>query len=180
MPHVLVLVRHAAPLVSPTVPRAQWPLTDAGAAAAHRLGAELGDLARGVPILSSTERKAIDTATCLSAGVPVSAPVSALDELCEIDHPWSDDASDHRRHALEYLAGADVAGWEPRPEAVARFDRVVESSTADRAVIVTHGIVLSAWLGARVAGVDAPSFWRSLGMPDAWVLDLRAGSLARP
>lgn len=46
-------------------------------------------------------------------------------------------------------------------------------------MVVSHGTVMSAWLSRQVLDLDAVGFWEGLEMPDAWLVDLRAGSADR-
>jgi hypothetical protein len=46
-------------------------------------------------------------------------------------------------------------------------------------VVVTHGTVLSLWLGSVLPDFDALAFWSDLRMPDAFAVTTSAGSVDR-
>jgi hypothetical protein len=134
------LVRHAAVIVDPSVPSHEWRLSRDGrsAAAALRLTGRA---------LTSSEPKAMETAAL--AGLDPRAD----DRLREVRRPWSDDyAADVRR----YLAGEDVAGWEPREVVLARLREVLDGFDG---IAVTHGLAIALYA--------ALSFdeWRALPFP---------------
>ena len=151
----MILVRHAKPIVDPSVAPAEWAL----APGAHAAAAELGRHLRGQTVVASTERKAIDTAAALGLG-----PVTTSAAFCEVDRPWYDDAADMVRDAARWFAGETLAGWEPFADGVGRFGQ----SIGDADVVVTHGTVMTAWLMSLGLVDDPFAFWSDLRMPDAW------------
>jgi broad specificity phosphatase PhoE len=110
----VILVRHAKSQVDAATPPHEWGLADGAAAAAAELGRRLGT-ASG--IVASSEPKTMATAAALGLG-----PVEASDAFREVTRPWYDDADGLARHAAAWFAGESVDGWEPRSDAVARFD----------------------------------------------------------
>lgn len=161
----LVFVRHSKPVVTADVSRALWSLSPEGRSLAAELGERL-DLDSDVKVVASTERKAVETAELLGAG-----PVIVDERLVEIAKPWYPEAEAHARAVADYLSGMRIAEWEPQDEALARFAAVIEDYTRCDAVVVTHGTVLSLWLGHVLAGFDATKFWKRLGMPDAYAIN---------
>ncbi|HVV35158.1 MAG TPA: histidine phosphatase family protein [Acidimicrobiales bacterium] len=153
----MILVRHAKPLVDPTIPPAEWDLADGAREAATELGSRL----RGTRVLASTERKAIATAEALGLG-----PVRTSEAFCEVGRPWYDDGDAMARDAQRWFAGERVDGWEPFADAVHRFGSAVDGQS----VVVTHGTVMTAWLLSRGVLTEPFAFWRDLRMPDAWEL----------
>jgi broad specificity phosphatase PhoE len=79
-----------------------------------------------------------------------------------------------------YLKGKTVEGWEDRDDLNARIARLMADIGSSREpVCVTHGMLLTALLDHCIGLQDPCSFWSSLRIPDAWVLDLEDKSLRR-
>jgi broad specificity phosphatase PhoE len=123
-------------------------------------------------LFSSTESKALATSEALEIGLEV----MAADELREVGKPWFDDEADLHRAAAAYLGGEVLLGWELLAAAVARFCRVIDQLDSQRdAVVVTHGMVMTAWLAAIGLVADGYRFWLRLTQPDAWEVSLMIG-----
>ncbi|CAM3330032.1 histidine phosphatase family protein [Stackebrandtia soli] len=155
------LVRHAMPVIDPTVPPGRWRLDAAGNAAARTLRPRLPRDAR---FLSSTEPKAVDTATALADG----EPVTVHSDLIEVGRPHLVDV-DYRAVAAAYLGGTVTPDWEPHAEVVARFDGAIrESLAADTRplVVVTHGLAMTLWIDTVLDIGDRVAWWRRLGFPE--------------
>ena len=169
----LVLVRHARPDMADQRPET-WGLADDGIDDARRLGLALrGVISKGSTVVCSTERKAVETAVALGFGV-----VRSDERLREVDRPWYDDQHEFVDAVHRYLTGRAVAGWESLDDAAARFDSAI-TELGENAVVVSHGTVMSAWLSRQIPDLDTVGFWEGLEMPDAWLVDLRAGSAHR-
>jgi broad specificity phosphatase PhoE len=156
----LLIVRHGPPAIDPDAAASSWELSTEGEVAVRSLGRRLDTTGRSV--VSSSEPKAVRTAELLNPAV------HTIDiRLNEVERPpgWVDDYPDR---AARYLAGQPVHGWEPVELVRTRMhDAVCE--LADGTVVVGHGLALSILVGA-VAGLNPVGFWRSLWMPDAWIL----------
>ena len=152
----MIFVRHAKSAPDPAIPESEWPLAP---------DAVVDLLLPSLPVVCSDTRRARDTAAYF--GTP-----RVDDRLVEIRRPWTDDIE---RDVARYLRGEEVSEWEPQRDALARF----EATLAERgeAIYVTHGTVLSLYLGSVVPDLDAFAFWQNLTMPDAWALD--GGELRR-
>ena len=152
-----------------------WGLADDGIDDARRLGLALrGVISKGdSTVVCSTEPKAVETAVALGVGA-----VRSDERLREVDRPWYDDQHEFVDAVHRYLTGRAVSGWEPLGDAAARFDSAI-TELGDRAVVVSHGTVMSAWLSQQIPGLDAVGFWEDLEMPDAWLVDLHARSAHR-
>jgi len=170
----LYLVRHATPAVQPNVPAIEWPLADRGIEEARALA----ETARGWhlrAIYASREPKAQSTALIIAE--PSLLPVHVVDgfEELRIDQ-WignSDEFADTVRKILQQPA-LSLRGAERAEAAVDRFAaavRIVEQGPFPAAV-VTHGRVLSAWLGRTLRLEDSFAVWRSIPMPGWTRLDL--------
>ena len=168
----ITYVRHAMAVLDESVHPTEWRLDEPGRLAAAELADRL-EAPDGIGALaSSSEPKALETAQAVANRWGIE--VVPDDRLREAVRPWI--GPGYRAMAHAYLRGEDHDGWEPHAEVAARVAAAVEDATAragDRAVVVvTHGLAMSTHLRDRLgAEFDAESFWRSLGFPDAWVLD---------
>ncbi len=176
-------VRHAMPQTDDGADPSTWHLGEEGTRLAGRLAGRL-EVASSTPrigaLVSSTEPKAIETATAIAAHWK--AEVVTDDRLREVTRPWVGDG--YRSVAHRYLRGEVPAGWETHEDVAARTGAAVHAARASAGegpvVIVSHGLALSVHLGALLGGdFDRDAFWRSLAFPDAWTLD-EAGTLHRP
>jgi broad specificity phosphatase PhoE len=137
------LVRHAMTVVQPSVPSHEWRLSEDGRAAAAAL--ELPQL----PVLSSTERKALDTAEL--AGWRATPD----DRLREVTRPFHGDGT-YEERVRRYLAGEELDGWEPRAHALERLRAALDGFDG---IAVTHGLAIALYAGL---GFDE---WRALPFP---------------
>lgn len=177
MPQI-VFVRHAAPTISDDQPPADWPLSATGRESALALSTSLNRrfAGRRVAVVASAETKAIETAELLGQG-----EVRVEPRFGEVTKPWYEASTDHHHAASRYLRGEDLAGWEHRHEAIARFESAlqdVQEFDADVALVATHGTVLSLWAGRHIEGLDPVAFWLGLKMPDVRVLGIEPTGLA--
>lgn len=121
----------------------------------------------GVLVLSSGERKAIQTARLATGREPrqdsrfgeVAKPGEPHDELFRARRgAWVRGESDERHR-----------GWETPADAALRFSQAVEEHPGEDLLIATHGMVMVAWLvsiGWLGAGRAAEEFWAALTFPD--------------
>jgi broad specificity phosphatase PhoE len=126
--------------VNRDLPSHDWPLSEAGRAAARALSLH-------GPARSSTEPKALETAR-LAGLVP-----EPDDRLREVRRPWSDD---YESEVARYLRGEDLPGWEARDEALARLSAAVDGFGG---IVVTHGLAI-----ALLAGFTFDE-WQALPFP---------------
>lgn len=174
----LILVRHSAPIIDPTIPAREWVLSVEGRAAAAALAKMLADRVIG-SVISSDEPKARQTAEEIASAVQL--PV-ILDR----------DLREHERVTVGYLPRPEfesgIARFFNRPDELGfgeetadqvflRFSAVVErgmEKSRGDVVLVTHGTALTLYL-ARKTDIDPLAFWHALTMPMAVELD--GGSL---
>ncbi|HEU5439841.1 MAG TPA: histidine phosphatase family protein [Ktedonobacterales bacterium] len=176
MPH-LVLIRHAAPVVTLGMDANDWPLSAEGRAGAAAFAENLAAY-QPSHVVSSVEPKAAETAGIIAARLGV--PVETVPGLHE-----------HDRHGMGLLGreGFEAAvarffasptelvlGGETAHEANERFWQavtgIIARADAERDIlVVTHGTVLSLF-AARAAGADPLALWRSLRLPDAVTFSL--------
>ncbi|MBL6938742.1 MAG: histidine phosphatase family protein [Alphaproteobacteria bacterium] len=163
------------PRIEEGVPAADWTLSPEGVAAAAALAAQLTRFDFRA-IASSGEPKAVGTATAIA---------QALKLPVEID----DDFAETSRRTVGFLTRAQidsgirrlfenpseiVYGEESADAACARFAAAIERQLqkgADDIAVVTHGTILSVYLGRTGAVADVFAFWKSLKLPDAILLD---------
>jgi broad specificity phosphatase PhoE len=196
----LVLVRHAAPIVEPGRPAAEWRLGDEGRAGAQRLAPELRRF-NPVAVASSVEPKAWETAAIVAQrlGVPCEAAAGLHEHARPVPEHLGDRALfEARVRALFERPDELVYGAETASQAAKRFERAagrVVAKWSDPAswtdvprrapagierglVVVAHGTVISllaqAWCGA-----EPFELWRSLALPSYVVISLPNRLLTR-
>ena len=167
----ITYVRHAMPAVEDGVDPADWHL-DAATQGSTTAWAERLEVGEGIAVLmTSTEPKAIETATAVAACWP--ADVRQDDRLREARRPWI--GTGYRHLAHRYLRGEAIDGWEPHGAVAERMAAAVteaqQAGNGGPVVIVGHGLALSIHLGDRLGpDFDCESFWSRLAFPDAWAL----------
>jgi broad specificity phosphatase PhoE len=172
----VVFVRHAEPSVAIGTPGAQWPLTNEGKGAARVLGERVARRSPVALVWASPERKALQTA---ESAFP-SGPTRVRDELGEVGKPWYTTTDELRQAVARYVGGDAVEGWERHEDVAARLHLLAADITsAERLVVVSHGVLLTTWLSQFGVLDDPFAFWADLRTPDAWELDLEEKSLGR-
>jgi broad specificity phosphatase PhoE len=177
----LLLVRHAEPSIDPAVAASEWSLAERGVRSASLVAAELARFGPTM-IIASPERKAIDTARILSDGLGL--PL-------EVDNRFSEHGAEPGEFMAEYGTFRDlvkrhfdrpdetVMRGESSRAAGLRFAEAVQDRLAhspnDLPVIVSHGRIMSSWLGS-LAGSSAWEIWTGLRMPDLIDVDLATGT----
>lgn len=177
---VCFFVTHPEVVIDPAVPIEQWGLSEHGRARAARIPALLRGRVR--TIVSSTERKATDTAVIVAEALQL--PASADPALGEMD-----------RSATGYLSPQDfeptvdaffahpersVRGWERAVDAQRRIEGAVRAHPGDEVAFVAHGgvgaLLLASLTGSPISrALDQPGLgcwfpfdraaWRAL---DSW------------
>lgn len=173
----MLFVRHSQPAIVAGMDRGAWALSLTGRSRAADLGVRLVEHVGSQPartVLASTEAKAIETGELLALGAVVTDV-----RLREVSKPWYYEADDHQAAACTYLAGVDLPGWELRAEALGRFDAALAAIEGSQLVVVTHGTILSLWLGTQIEGFDPVPFWLDLEMPDAWNVNPSTNTVER-
>jgi len=168
------LIRHASPNVQPNVPAADWTLSDRGIAEAERLAeeAQSWDLRA---LYTSAESKAKATALIIGDACGLDAGVVQGIEELRFDE-WIGNADAFSAAVRSILEQPDTSmrGAERASAAAIRFAdamRIVEQGELPAAV-VSHGRVMTAYLG-RVLHLEDPfALWRSIPMPGWALLDL--------
>jgi broad specificity phosphatase PhoE len=162
----LLLVRHSAPELDPAVQSQEWGLSEEGRRRCGPL-AERVAAYRPEVIVSSPEPKARETAELIAA--PLRLQVEFRDGLRETARRtvgWLTRQQLEREvKALFDRPDQIVFGEESASAALDRFESALDG-LPERAVVVTHGTVLSLYVAAKT-GRDAFELWRSLELPDA-------------
>ena len=158
----------AAP--DPTTPAHAWPLTSEGREATARLARSLAELPPPVSVVTSNERKAVETAEALCASLALE-PAQVAPGLREVQRPWTD--GDYRGAARSYLRSGSAPGWEPRAEVLRRVSgALAEQRGAEGTTIaVGHGLAMSIWASDTFDAIEAVEFWDGLAFPDAWLME---------
>jgi len=178
---LLVLVKHALPVLDATKPAKEWQLSAEGELQSRRLA---GRLRAFVPLrlVASPEPKALRTAELVGAELGVR--VSPIDGLREFDRPILPHLSkpDYERANAQIFLDPSrrVLGNESGQEALDRFSTAIETALAgtdaQTLVAITHGTVI-ALFAADHNGVDAFDLWKRLECTSFVVLELPAFSL---
>jgi broad specificity phosphatase PhoE len=175
----LILVRHGRPAIDPDVPPTTWPLCPDGREAVAKLAVRLEAFAPSA-VASSPEPKAVETAEIIARRLGLTVELDAA--LHEHKRPALAFGTEEAFRARIAQAFADptkpVAGGESVEQACVRMARALAAHPARPLVVVTHGTVLSEFLG-RQLGLDAHDLWRSLHTPDAFVLDADGALITR-
>lgn len=170
----VVLVRHAPSHPDPRRPASAWGLS---AGAGERIRALAGELAplQVDLIVAGTEPKAVATGRGLAThlGVPyTSAPRLHEHERGHVplldDRAWQDAVRRSFRHPDVLVFGQETAN-EARRRFRAALERALSRARAERPAVIAHGTVMSL-LVAEPNGLDPFELWRSLGMPEAWLV----------
>jgi broad specificity phosphatase PhoE len=173
----LILVRHSTVVVDPAVPAPQWRLSADGRIRCHQLAEQIGAYSP-TRFVTSDEVKAVETGQLMAAHLKL--PCTTAPNLHE-----------QNRHGLPYFADKDewatvVAQFFARPEqpvlgeetagqARLRLEQAVDHLRQqypdDRLALVTHGRILTAFISHHNPTIAPFSFWQSLTLPCAFILD---------
>ena len=170
----LILVKHALPEITPTLPAKQWHLSGLGRTQCALLDDQLATYAPAT-LVSSLEPKALETARLVAARMHTS--VQIVDGLHEHDRSntsWLGSEEFDRAVAAFFHRPAElVLGCETAQQASERFAKtiaeVISQYVAQNIIVFTHGTVLSLYV-ARVTGLEPFALWKSLGLPSFVVL----------
>lgn len=175
----LILVRHGRPAIDPDAPPITWPLCPDGREAVAKLAARIVPFAPKA-IVSSPEPKALETAQIIAEvlGLPVEQDVGLHEHKRPALAFGSEEAFRQRIAQVFADTAKPVPGGESVDQACARFAAALDQHKGRPLVAVTHGTVLSHYVASRL-GLDAHDLWRSLHMPDAFVLDDEGGLVTR-
>jgi broad specificity phosphatase PhoE len=170
----LILVRHSQSRQDRSRPASQWELTDEGRGRCTPLAEQLAGYGVDL-VVTSRERKAIETGSLVAARLGVPAELAAGLHEHERARAAFVPAAEFERAVADFFARPDelVFGEETARQACDRFERaardVLNNSAATNIAIVAHGTVISLFV-ARYNPIDVAHFWKRLGMPAIVVL----------
>ena len=168
---ILILVKHAQPILDAGVPPREWRLSPEGEQQSTQLAERLKAF---VPftLVSSPEPKAARTAEIVAQAVNV--PYRLVAGLEEFDRPampiTSREEHERTNQAVFATRSVPVLGRESADDALARFDSAIRRAFASTdpshdLVVIAHGTVISLFT-ERYTGRDAFEIWRSLQCGD--------------
>jgi broad specificity phosphatase PhoE len=179
----LILVRHALTVQAPAVPAELWRLADGAREACLGLAEQLRRLGPK-RIVTSIHGKAAGTGRFLA-------------EALALPRETAVGLEEHERTGVEYLADEEflaalkrlftrpnelVLGTETATEALNRFEAALrsrlESAPGENLVVVSHATVMALFM-ARHNSLDSFELWKTIGMPEAFVLELPSFRLAQ-
>ena len=175
----LILVRHAAPTVDETTPPPTWRLSAAGREAALALAERLAPFAPAAA-LASPEPKALETAQIIAGrlGLEVT-PDRGFAEHHRPALPFgSREAFGARMASVFAHPGQPFFGGESADAAHHRFTAALDRHPMRPLLVASHGTVLTLYLSRRLA-LDPFALWKSLALPEAFVLDADGRLLVR-
>ena len=180
----LILVRHSISAPNPDVDARNWALTNAGQDLCLPLANQLAKYQPDI-IITSDEPKAIETGRITGTHLDISVhEMENLHEHERLGVPWFDSVDAFNTAVEQLLVQPEllVFGQETAIQALKRFSKAVDEVLAfypeQNVVIVTHGTVMSLFIG-QCAEIDPYPFWRRLGMPAFAVIDLPDFTLTR-
>ena len=169
----IILIKHAAPVLTPDVPSDRWVLSATGQESCRWLANDLRG--RGLRrVYSSLEPKALETAARLS--METGTDVRPRADLHENDRTsLGFGASGEFEHTIaRFFDEPDtlVMGQETAHAALARFDAAIRSIVTESGdapvAVVAHGTVITLFLAER-SDIRPFTIWRQLGLA-CWVL----------
>jgi len=180
----LVLVKHSAPTILPSVPAPSWHLSPTGISRCAALAERLRPF-EARSIASSVEPKAVETATLV--GERLGLTVDLVEGLHEHDRRDSTLlGGDEFERAMRSLFAHPhdlVFGQETADRALGRFDAAIGHLLAahgpgEDLIVVSHGTVISLFVAAHT-GEDGFALWSRLALPSLVVLRRADLSLER-
>ena len=168
---LLVLVKHAQPVLDGEAPPREWRLSAEGEAQSAQLAERLKAFLP-LALVSSPEPKATATAAIVSAALGV--PHEVRNGLEEFDRPampiLPPEEHDRVNAALFAQRSVPVLGRESADAALARFEAAIDGALAatdqrSNLVVIAHGTVIALFV-ERHTGRDALEVWRRLRCAD--------------
>jgi broad specificity phosphatase PhoE len=172
----LILIKHAPPMVDPTVSSEQWTLSEKGQALCAPLADAVAAHRPGV-IVSSEEPKAAETARLVAERLKISThPAPGLHEHDRRNVPHMRSGEFISMMELFFRKPEEhVLGKETADQAVRRFttslNNVLNGHPQDNVAVVSHGTVIALFLKDRDRRA-AFEIWRAMGLPSFAVLSL--------
>jgi broad specificity phosphatase PhoE len=175
----LILVRHGRPKIDLDAPPTTWTLCHEGQVGCAQLAEQIVAY-KPTAVVASPDPKALETAQILAHRLGLEVVVD--EGLHEHKRPAASFGSEQefRDSIAKVFAqpAAAASGGESTQQAAERLAKTLAKYQGKPLLAVTHGTVLSLYLAERL-GVDAHDLWRSLHMPDAFVLDDQGALVTR-
>lgn len=176
MKQYLLLIKHSLPTLQPTIPAAQWLLSEEGRQRCASLAQQVAGYSPKV-VVCSQEPKASETGRLLARQLGL--PWAVAPNLHEHERPTPGLAARNMfESAVESFFARPkelVFGAESAQQTQKRFTKAVEAVCANypakNLAIVAHGTVISLFV-AHKTGLETFSFWKRLGLPSVVVLSL--------
>ena len=170
----LILVRHSIPEIRSDLPSARWALSSTGRTRCTPLAEHLRAHSPST-VITSTEPKAVETGALIAASLDLETNTANGLHEHEREHVKIVTPGVFRRQVEAFFNSPSklTFGSETADQAHQRFSEGlarVLPSLPDSAVVVTHGTVLSLFVGRRT-GTSPLSIWRRLGLPCFVVLE---------
>ena len=172
----LVLVRHSIPAIVTGTPASEWQLSDEGRRRCEPLAEKLRVYHPGA-IMTSQEPKASETGRLVAGKLDIPfEPVDGLHEHDRTNEPYR--SQDHFMAQISsFYANPNklMFGLETAANVYLRFEaamqRIIARDPEKNLVVVTHGTVMSLYIG-RKTETDPFAFWKRLRLPAIAVLSL--------
>lgn len=158
------------PATDPDLEPSQWPLSAEGRAATIELSRRAPEGAR---LLSSDERKAIETAQLVGGRDPECD--CRFGEISRPGEPFDEVSRERRAAWIRGEPDGRHAGWESSREAARRFASGIGDYSDAELLIATHGMVMVAWLievGQLKVGGAAERYWSGLAFPELVTVEI--------
>lgn len=174
----LVLIRHAAPNIIPTVPASEWWLSEGGKSSC-KLFAKRLEAFHPTTLYHSHEPKAVQTAEILAESMDLSCkPHPNLHEHDRQNykflsqHEFERDVQRFFSNPSEVAFGTESADavYKRYNSAVLNILQMEKPRASNDIFIVSHGTVMSLFT-ARNTNQDPFSIWKQLTMPSAVILN---------
>lgn len=170
----MILVKHAMPIIDPSLPAAEWALSAEGRVQSQELAERLRTYCPQA-VISSQEPKARETAKIIAQHLDLS--FTAMHDLHEHDRRGVPllGQLEFQRAVSEFFANPHtlVFGRETAVDAHTRFRAALSTATSGNQsrtlVVVAHGTVISLFV-ARETGVEPYPLWQELGLPSFVVI----------
>jgi broad specificity phosphatase PhoE len=173
----LVLIKHSLPSIDANKPAATWQLSAEGVRRCYRLASCLTEFLPAV-LISSAEPKARATADHLAKRLASTATtIDGLEEQHRMTAPFlSHSALKEAMRGFFARPAELVFGEETAQAATTRFSATIDlllgKHTDRNLLVVTHGTVISLYLGL-CGRIDPYPLWEKLGLPSFAVVDRR-------
>jgi broad specificity phosphatase PhoE len=171
---MLILVRHAQPVIDPNKPSAEWQLSEDGRTRSRELADKLKPYQPDI-VITSQEPKAAETGRIIAEILGL--PWETAENLHEHERTGefvSQEKFQRQIRAFFERPTELVFGLETAEEALGRFEaavlQVIGRHPNKNIIIATHGTVMTLFITTHNPDIAPIPFWQQLQMPDYIVL----------